>query len=113
MSETDKMHLEEVNLKAYLDEYLKTNSRQVKRDLIKIGHIHQISFYGAVRRRSTDTYEGRRFEVFSNEEYKGDDVKKIRMVLEEIKPPYHYSIWLYNPKRRTIKVVAKYGPRTY
>jgi len=104
----DWFNLDEITRKA-----AESNSRQVKRSLIQRGLVYQISFWGAMRTKSTDTTEARRYEFFSNTPYSERDVKAIKAAIGEIKPPYSYSIWEYSHKRNAMRVVAHYGPRTY
>jgi hypothetical protein len=104
----DWFNLDELTRKA-----LESNSKQVKRGLIQRGLVYQISFWGAVKTISTDKTEARRYEFFSATPYTERDVYLIKHVIAEIKPPYNYSIWEYDSKRRGMRVIAHYGPRTY
>ena len=104
----DWFNLDELTRKS-----LESNSRRVKRGLIERGLVHQISLWGAVTKISTDVSEARRFEFFSSTPYTEREVYLIKHVIAEIKPPYNYSIWEYDGKRRAMRVIAHYGSRTY
>lgn len=105
--------LDDFDAEKIISEADASNSRVVKRDLIKRGLVYQISFWGAVTTISTDKSEARRYEVFSSTPYMEREIYLIKHVLAEIRPPYNYSIWEYDHKRKAIRVISHYGSRTY
>lgn len=108
---TPAIFLQAVDLDAIKRLMERGASRYVKRKWIKRGYTQQLSLYGVIHNKTDDKNYYRRIEVLSNTPYTCPIVMYIYDYFERSLPPYAYSIWLYDNKRKAIGLVAKYEQR--
>lgn len=84
-------------------------SRKVKREWIKRGYEHQLSFYGAIHDNQKKDYEGRRIEVLSNVQYNPENLKFIMGLFDVYIPKHRYVILTYDGKENQINLVGVFA----
>ena len=103
-----KLFLKAIDTEELKREYESTSSRTVKREWIKKGYANQMSLYGVLTNQDTEASEFRRIEILSDVPFTLEIVKGVSESLEYLKPPFKYTIWLYNHREDGIKMVAHY-----
>jgi hypothetical protein len=103
-----KLFLKAIDTEELKREYESASSRTVKREWIKKGYVNQMSLYGVLTNTETKASEYRRIEILSNIPFTMEIVKLAADGIEYLKPPYKYSIWIYDKTMDGIKMVAHY-----
>jgi hypothetical protein len=103
-----ELFLEGFDAEAIASEAKETGSRRLKREWIEQGYIHQLSFYGALRRKKGGDAWGVRIEVHSRTPYTQDDITGLYDLFTMATPPYAYSIWVFDSDPWRLKLAGKY-----
>lgn len=103
------LHLEDIDPEGLKRISNSPSSRSIKRAYIKQGYDQQMSFYGTLFNKETGKLHHCRIEVLSDVTYTERIVFLIYETFKTLKPPYNYTIWIYNHEKDSIQQVAKYG----
>lgn len=76
--------------------------------LERLGYRYTISLYGVLHNTLLNRHEYRKIEVFLNGTPKERDVMLLQHFFEDIKPLNYFSIWVYDHKTKTIKLVESW-----
>jgi hypothetical protein len=103
-----KLFLEGFDAEAIRAEDTATGSRRLKREWIEKGYVNQLSFYGALRRKSGGDAWGVRIEVHSRTPYTADDISGLYKLLTMATPSVAYSIWTFDSEPWRLRLAGKY-----
>lgn len=81
----------------------------IKRQLIKLGFIYQLSLYGVMQNKETKAVSYRRIDVLIDEPVTHEIFTRIYDFFQVIKPPAKYSIWAYSDETKQLKEVEFFG----
>lgn len=84
------------------------NSRRLKRDWIEKGYTHQLSFYGALKRKRDNETWGVRIEVHSKTPYSKEDLDGLYNLFTMATPSYAYSIWVFDSDPWKLHLAGSY-----
>jgi len=101
-----KVEVEEIKRQAEL-----SSSKRVKREWIKRGYSHQISFYGVLTDAETEESQYCRIEVLAENLYTFEEVFLIYHFFMTLKPMDSYTIWIYSRANEGIRYVGRYEKR--
>jgi len=100
--------LEDIKTDELRKEYESASSRTVKRKWIKEGYSHQMSLYGVLTNRDDKTSERRRIEILGDVPFTKETILLIGQAFEYLKPPFKYTIWLFDSKNNGIRMVGSF-----
>ena len=103
-----ELFLEQINTEAVLAEWENAGSRRLKREWIKRGYSHQMSFYGILTDKETGESNYSRVEVLAEGPFDYGTTFLLYQFFRELKPLDSYSIWVYSPKEQGVQVVGRY-----
>jgi len=83
-------------------------SRRLKREWIKRGYSHQMSFYGILTDREAGESNYSRIEVLAEQPFDYEATFLLYTFFKELKPLDSYSIWIYSPAHEGVLVVGRY-----
>lgn len=83
-------------------------ARSLKREYVKLGYDNQMSTYGVLRDKETGDLNSCRIEVLSNTSFTERIVFLIYQTLYQLKPQYHYTIFIYDKDRDAIRMIGAY-----
>lgn len=87
------------------------SSKRLKREYVKAGYSHQLSFYGVLTNRDTEESQYSRIEVLSQDPFSFKDTFLLYHFFMTLKPLESYTIWLYSREREGVTQVGRYERR--
>lgn len=78
-------------------------SRTLKREYIKKGYVHQVSFYGVITNNETHESRYNRIEILADQPYTQETLYVLHDFFGTAPPPFNYSIWIYTTKTDELK----------
>ena len=105
----NQLFLTEFNAKAIIHEQDQTDSRRVKRDLIKEGYDKQTSLYYALTDQETGTSRRVRIEILSDKLLEQKALLYILNFFQNVLTKAAYSIWIYDSHRMALSLEKEYA----
>jgi hypothetical protein len=109
MSGINEIFLDQFNAPLIKGEWENARSRALKRELIKEGYSHQISFYGILTHKETGASQYSRIEVLSDEALSGDEIALMHEFYKALKPLDIYTIWIYRKASGSVLLKGRYN----
>lgn len=103
-----ELFLEQINAEVVMEEWKNAGSRRLKREWIKRGYTHQISFYGILTDKEKGESNYSRIEVLAEAPFGYEATFLLYHFFKELKPTDSYTIWVYSPAHEGVQMVGRF-----